>query len=145
MTGEPKPFSNPSSQSERQRILREERQRLRAPPAPTTLRDLARVEEVLGAQGRFAEGARVTGSDPAAQYPRLPDSSPWAMQNAVEPPLGYSVEEVEPVGEAHEVAASFPVEALAPAARPGSDAAVAAETTSTGKTNQSVIKRRALR
>ena len=66
---QPKPVSNPSSQSERHRILAEERQRLRAPPEPTTLRDLARVDEILGAQGRFAEEARVTGSDPAALYP----------------------------------------------------------------------------
>ena len=95
-------FKNNSGQAERARMLREERQRLRQPPAPTSLRDLARVDEILGAQGRFAEGARVTGTDPAARYPRLPDSSPWNAERGVEPPLGYSVEEVEPVGEAHE-------------------------------------------
>jgi hypothetical protein len=141
---QPKPFSNPSSQSERQRILREERQRLRAPPAPTTLRDLARVDEILGAQGRFATEAAVTGSDPAALYPRVPNDTPWSMQNAVEPPLGYSVEEVDPVGEAHEVAASRGVARAATAPEAPLSSVDPVETTACASIIRKVVVRRKL-
>jgi hypothetical protein len=78
-------------------------------PPPTTLRDLARVDELLGAQGRFAEGATVTGTDPAALYPRLPASSPWSSQAqpGPEPPLGFRVDDMEPVGTAVEIERSL--------------------------------------
>jgi len=54
--------------------------------------------------GRFAVGAR----QPVTEYPRQPETSPWHHDPVgLEPPLGYSVETMEPVGEPHEVADSL--------------------------------------
>ena len=58
--------------------------------------------------GRYSgAGPNVIGRDPSAQYPAA--SSPWTAQAdpGVEAPLGYSVNDLEPTGEAHEVAASI--------------------------------------
>ena len=68
------------------------------------------VVDELEAQGRHSADA----TKPATQYPALPEGSPWSTQNAVEPPLGFSVEDLEPVGAAHEIAAS-----LATSSEPG--------------------------
>jgi len=55
--------------------------------------------------GRYAHAGRsttVVGSSPIS-YPAQPAQSPWHHDPAPdEPPLGYSVEEMEPVGEVHE-------------------------------------------
>jgi hypothetical protein len=54
--------------------------------------------------GRFAtlDKPAVTGSSPIA-YPNQPPGSPWHSDPCPpEPPLGYSVEEQEPVGEVFE-------------------------------------------
>ncbi len=61
------------------------------------------------AQGRFAKDTTIIGTRAASLYPRLPESNPWNASAAVppEPSLGYSVEDHEPVGEAHELAASL--------------------------------------
>ena len=57
-------------------------------------------------RGRFTEHstASVVGSTPVPQYPKGPA---WcAADQGLEPPLGYSVEDHEPVGRPFEVAAS---------------------------------------
>jgi hypothetical protein len=58
-----KEFRNNASRAERRRQHAEDVRRLRSPPEPTTLRDLAQVDEFLGNQGRFSEQARVTGAE----------------------------------------------------------------------------------
>src|SRR5262245_39762052 len=61
------------------------------------------VELELG--GRFAKltPTTVTGSEGVVRYPRQPEGSPWASDPVgTEPPLGYSVNAVEVVGEPHE-------------------------------------------
>jgi hypothetical protein len=53
--------------------------------------------------GRFAIGAQ----QPLTEYPRQPPNSPWHHDPVgLEPPLGYSVNEMEPVGTPAEVARS---------------------------------------
>jgi hypothetical protein len=105
--------NNSTTQAERLAMLHNDNPvpRRRAAGASTFL---DHVESPAG--GRFAELARrerevkpaVIGRDPAAQYPRLPTSSPWFGDNVgTEPPLGYAVNDMEPVGEARELAASL--------------------------------------
>jgi hypothetical protein len=86
----------------------------RSPQSPGASTYLDHIDPSPG--GRFAELARrerdakpaVIGLDPAAQYPRQPGDSPWAGDAVgVEPPLGYSIQDMEPVGEAHEIEASL--------------------------------------
>jgi hypothetical protein len=60
--------------------------------------------------GRFAaiNKSTVTGSTPVPQYPPQPTSSPWASAAVgQEPPLGFSVDEMQPVGEPHEIELSL--------------------------------------
>ena len=60
--------------------------------------------------GRFSAVNRtsVTGAEPAQQYPRQPSTSPFASDPVPpEGPLGYNIDYVEPVGEAHEIASSL--------------------------------------
>ena len=59
--------------------------------------------------GRFAKPAQ--SADPSQLYPRLPEgNSQWGgPQVPEEPPLGYSVNDLEPVGELHELAAGAAV------------------------------------
>ena len=50
----------------------------------------------------------VNGTDPVPWVPPQPTSSPWATEPVgQERPLGFSVEDMIPVGEPHEVASSF--------------------------------------
>jgi hypothetical protein len=56
MNCEPPHFNIKSSQTESRAVIKAERE-------PTNLRDLARVDEFLGAQGRFAEGLPNTVED----------------------------------------------------------------------------------
>ena len=86
------------SQSEKRRILAEDR-RMRTYHAVAQ----ASIDDDRG--GRFGVVGRttVTGAAPIS-YPRQPSGSP-ANQAAMvgdEPPLGYSVDALEPVGELHE-------------------------------------------
>jgi hypothetical protein len=89
-------------QSERRRILAEER-RLRTYHGQAQ----ASIDDERG--GRFAYSGNtttVTGASPVS-YPAQPAGSPWHHDPiGTEPPLGYSVDEQEPVGEPFEVAAS---------------------------------------
>jgi hypothetical protein len=98
-----KPFNNTASPAERARQFIEDQRWLRQPPQGTTYHQLQHVDIELEAQGRFAG----TKPEMGPAYPRLPEESPYNMQNAVEPPLGIDVSYVEPCGEAHEVAASL--------------------------------------
>jgi hypothetical protein len=72
----------------------------------TTYRDLAEAGLSLEAQGRHAAKAAVSGSKAVPHYPAA--SGPWndPVQVPDEPPLGWSVEAQEPVGETFEIAAS---------------------------------------
>jgi hypothetical protein len=85
-------------QSERRRILAEDRL------ARNTYFSHANDPELeLG--GRFSKVIKttVTGASPVGMYPRQPAGSPWACDPVGdEPPLGVSVEAMEPVGEVHE-------------------------------------------
>ncbi len=76
-----------------------------------------------GGGGRFAQLARrkggakpsVVGQSPTIQYPRLPAGSPWSgPDNPLEPPLGWSVEDMEPVGTAEEIAKGLAASLQAP-------------------------------
>jgi hypothetical protein len=112
-----KQFNNSASQADRKRLLLDEWQRKSQTPVPTsTYRDQANIDLLLEA-GRFAVEARVTGTDPAAVYPRIA-SGPWGGTHPVPPeePLGYAIDAVEPVGEPHEVAASLAAQAIPDAA-----------------------------
>jgi hypothetical protein len=57
--------------------------------------------------GRFAKANYVAGSEPCVQYPAA--AGPWAGGTRVpdEPPLGFSVDAMEPVGTAAEIEASL--------------------------------------
>jgi hypothetical protein len=59
------------------------------------------------AGGRFAQvnAATVIGATPVPSYPQGPA---WSVDpSGVEPPLNYSVNELQPTGEPHEIAASI--------------------------------------
>ena len=91
------------SQSERRRILVEDRQRL------STYHQHAQVNADLELGGRFAKvtTTKVTGSEPISRYPKQPASSPFACDPVpAEPPLGFDINAMEPTGEIHEQKAS---------------------------------------
>jgi len=88
------------SQAERRRIMGEDRR------AKTYFGQAQHADDDLG--GRYAKvhSTTFTGSSPT-MYPAQPPTSPWHHDPCPpEPPLGYSVEEMEPVGEPHERTAS---------------------------------------
>jgi hypothetical protein len=91
-------FNNRSDQKERAAILKND---------AATLHQFAQ-SEASEIGGRFAKPQTVNASEQAVHYPRLPTSSPWSNPiEAVEPPLGFSVDETPIVGEAFEVEASL--------------------------------------
>jgi hypothetical protein len=55
--------------------------------------------------GRFAKPMNVVGVKPVPEYPAGPNWSPQAV--GVEPPLGFSIDEMEPVGRQDEIEASI--------------------------------------
>jgi hypothetical protein len=73
---------------------------------------------IAGANSYFGKQRNATHPDGVSEptkiisgqtgYPRLHGSSPWATPDGVpsEPPLGYAINEMLPVGSAHEVAKS---------------------------------------
>jgi len=93
------PFDSESSQAERRAVLKNERE-------ASTYSQFAIADD---SGGRFKnQTPRMTvGATAAPQYPPQPAGSPWNDEEAIEPPLGFSVDEMVPVGEAHEVAASL--------------------------------------
>jgi hypothetical protein len=99
---EPTMIANPAdeiSQREKRRILAEDRQ------VRTTYLQHAESSVDDDRGGRFAaieKSATVVGAAPIS-YPQQPATSPWARDViGDEPPLGYSVEDHDPVGELHE-------------------------------------------
>jgi hypothetical protein len=63
--------------------------------------------EADDAGGRYAklQPTTVIGSTGAPAYPQQPEGSPWRGDLiGQEPPLGYSVDAIDPVGEPHEIA-----------------------------------------
>src|ERR1700693_553387 len=86
----------------------------RSPRSPGSSTYLDHIDPSPG--GRFAEADRrerlakpqIIGREPTANYPALPASSPGSSDGVgVEPALGYSINDQELVGEAHEVTASL--------------------------------------
>lgn len=74
----------------------------------------ARADAELNLGGRYAkvQPTSVTGANPGSVYPRMPEGNPWAKDECPpEPSLGYAIDEQEPVGEPHEIAASRPGDA----------------------------------
>lgn len=122
-------LKNDSSQAERRRVLANDRQQ--------TSSLLDHVEPEGG--GRFAELARrdagkstVVGATPSVQYPTGPG---WTRSEVPqEPPLGFSVNDLEPTGEPFEVERS-----LASLAEAGPPMSAAVETTGT---NPNIKRRR---
>ncbi len=110
MTAHTRPYTNPSTNEEKAEALRNE-QRLRKQEAskPTTLHALSRLGQDEEPAGRFAQARYITGSEAATKYPAA--STPWTAQAdpGVEAPLGYSVNDLEPTGEAHEVEQSLAI------------------------------------
>src|SRR5262249_13627556 len=84
------------SQAERREIMAEDRR------AKTYFGQAQHADDELG--GRYAKvrSTTVVGSSPSS-YPAQPPTSPWHRDPVPdEPPLGYSVDAVEPVGEMFE-------------------------------------------
>ena len=92
-------------QSERRRVMANDRKVREAATYHSVAQSV--VYEERG--GRYATESgkqTVIGSAPIA-YPQQPSTSPWHSDSiGTEPPLRYSVEEMEPVGEPHERTAS---------------------------------------
>jgi hypothetical protein len=90
------------SQAERRRIMAEERRmRTYHGVAASSVDD-----ERGGRYGASGNKQTVVGSS-SIVYPAQPSGSPWHSDpRPPEPPLGYSVDELEPVGEHYEVEAS---------------------------------------
>lgn len=97
-----KPYQNEASQSKRAEMLKHDSFNSRGDSFNSRA-----IADALAQAGRFAAENRATviGSE-AVEYPRLPAESPWACDMVgLEPPLGFSVDAMEPCGEAHELAA----------------------------------------
>lgn len=103
-----------------------ERRDLAGSTGSMTYHSRAAVEQTLESGGRFADKVSlVVGETPAVPYPRFPAGSPSSGDLVGdEPSLGFSVEAMEPTGEAHEVAASLATGSPVPVAE-GSGAAPA--------------------
>jgi hypothetical protein len=113
MTGN-RSYDNPASAAERLAVHRNDE---RVRKGGTYFEFAASESGAIG--GRFAarEKSTVIGSGPVA-YPRQPVDSPWASEPVgQERPSGFSVEEMLPAGEPHEVATSLLGEASDAAGR----------------------------
>jgi hypothetical protein len=98
---------NEITQREKRQVMENDRRRVREATTYCSVAQAA-LDDERG--GRYAAGsgskASVVGTSPVS-YPQQPAGSPWAKDECPpEPPLGYSVETLEPVGELHEVEAS---------------------------------------
>jgi hypothetical protein len=105
MTGN-RPFNNPATNEDKADYLREQR-KLRKDEASSYYQQAIIDLGLENSTGRFTSKPDVTGTKASAQYPRQPEGSPWAGDPVgVEPPLNYSINDLEPTGEAHEQALS---------------------------------------
>jgi hypothetical protein len=90
-------FSNPTTQSERAAILKEADRAINTLRAQTNITD-----PVAGGRWSRIKGEYTVGSEQVPNYPGA--SAPWSgPQVPDEPPLGYSVEDMEVVGSTEEV------------------------------------------
>jgi hypothetical protein len=100
------PFNNEISQAERREVLQNDRDLL----PKTTFASFASAFTDEDRGGRFKPETQthIIGSTPIPKYPELPASSP-SHHDVVpdEPPLGFSVEEMTPVGSHQEIQASI--------------------------------------
>jgi hypothetical protein len=136
MTQQPKPQggaygSGPSHQKEQHERLQElfndlavRRHQERKPAEETgTLYDHAQGDaNTVGGRWAAQNRATLSGDKISVDYPTLPDASPWHAGNAVEPPLGFSIDEAPIVGEWHEVQASLRGDREASVQEPDADA-----------------------
>jgi len=105
-------------QSERRKVIENDRK------VHATYHSVAQsaVDEDRG--GRFAysgSSTTVVGSSPVS-YPQQPTGSPWAKDECPpEPPLGFSVDAMEPVGEPHQRTASATSSPVTARAQAGDD------------------------
>ena len=105
------------SQAEKRRIMAEER-RMRTYHGHAQ----ANIDEDRGGRyGAVGSSTTVVGSNPIS-YPRQPAGSPWAKDECPpEPPLGFSVDAMEPVGEPHQRTASATSSPVTARAQAGDD------------------------
>jgi hypothetical protein len=109
MTDPTRPYSNDTSQQEREEVLRNDARKPYSPrreyePEPTTFSRFARSQaNEVGGRFREVEKATVVG----VEQPDLP-APDWANDpSGVERPLGYRIDEMEAVGEPHEIEKSL--------------------------------------
>ncbi len=90
----PKPFTNTTSPAERAAVLKNDWKM-------NTLQGRAVTELLMEERGRYARPVNVTAAENApVAYP----GAPWTREHTgQEPPLGFDLNAVEPVGEPHEV------------------------------------------
>jgi len=85
------------SQAERRRIMADDRR------AKTYFGQAQHADDDLGGRFKRVTTTTLTGSSPTSMYPAQPANSPWHQDACPpEPPLGFSVDEMELVGEVHE-------------------------------------------
>ncbi len=135
-------LKNDSSQSERRAVLKNESE-------ASTFFQQAQIGLSLEG-GRFAANdTTITGIEPAAQYPRLPASSPWSSDPVPpERPTGVAIDAMEPCGTPAEIAASLGeghklAASTAPAAIPGSELVGATFSSSADDETGAAIQREA--
>jgi hypothetical protein len=103
-----KRMGSKDEQQERREVLENDR-KVRG----DTFFSRAQADAELEAQGRFKKEVttQVIGKTAVPLYPHVKEVSPWAKDPVPrEPPLGFSVEDHVPVGEAHEVVAPPPAD-----------------------------------
>jgi hypothetical protein len=109
------PFNSPASQAERASILKEQARSLQEERTKNTRVAYNQVVDP-SAGGRFAKPSQ--SPDPAKLYPAQPPHSPWHHDPVPdEEPLGFSVEDMLPVGEPHEISAAAPPAVVSPVVR----------------------------
>jgi hypothetical protein len=96
-------YSQETSQSEKSALLKEQAARLQELRHLNTRAALTQVLDPAPS-GRWAKPIQKTGQDPTTLYPAQPPDSPW-HHDPVPPEnsLGYSVEDMEPVGQPGEI------------------------------------------
>ena len=101
-----------------------ERAALAKSTTSTTFFQQASAQIALESTGRFAAQERAAKPTVAGteSFVRYPGGASWTCDaHPTEPPLGYSVEEMQPVGEAHEIERATAVTAPFPAVRLGGE------------------------
>jgi hypothetical protein len=136
-------FKNDASQAEKRDVLRNERALRPGDYAPTTMHDRAKAGLELDTPGgRYRAEQTISGAAPTVDYPKA--SPPWSADGVgVEPPLGYSVNDLPPTGTAAEVERSLGGPSAPVGMVPGSETIVATSpTVKTGPPIPSAPKRR---